>query len=186
MGAHSATATAKASAAVRFRRMAVSSLLVGGAMLTGAGAASAQPAEVTDFVNGLTEQIEQNAGQLEDATGASNSTGQAALDAAETKIGAPYVWGATGPDAFDCSGLTSWAYKQAGVDIPRTSEQQAAAGTPVDINNLQPGDLVTFYSGASHVGIYAGDGQVLNAPSAGQPVSHAPIDSMPIYNAVRF
>ena len=80
MGAHSATATA--SAAVRFRRMAVSGLLVGGAMLTGAGAASAQPAEVTDFVNGLTEQIEQNAGQLEEATGASNSTGQAALDAA--------------------------------------------------------------------------------------------------------
>lgn len=175
MGAHSATATA----AVRFRRMAVSSLLVGGAMLTGAGAASAQPVEVTDFVNGLTEQLEQTAG-------ASNSTGQAALEAAETKIGAPYVWGATGPDAFDCSGLTSWAYKQAGVDIPRTSEQQAASGTPVDINDLQPGDLVTFYEGASHVGIYAGDGQVLNAPSAGQPVSYAPIDSMPIYNAVRF
>ena len=96
------------------------------------------------------------------------------------------MWGATGPDSFDCSGLTSWAYKQAGVDIPRTSEQQAAAGTPVDINDLQPGDLVTFYEGASHVGIYAGDGQVLNAPSAGQPVSYAPLDSMPIYNAVRF
>lgn len=184
MGAHSATATATAT--VRFRRMAVSSLLVGGALLTGAGAASAQPAEVTDFVNGLTDQIEQNAGQLEEAPGASNGTGQAALSAAETKIGAPYVWGATGPDAFDCSGLTSWAYKQAGVDIPRTSEQQAAAGTPVDINDLQPGDLVTFYEGASHVGIYAGDGQILHASTEGVPVGYAPLDSMPFNNAVRY
>ena len=72
------------------------------------------------------------------------------------------------------------------MSIPRTAEQQAAAGTPVDLDDLQLGDLVTFYEGASHVGIYAGDGQVLNAPTYGVPVSYAPIDSMPVYNAVRF
>lgn len=203
MGAHSAPTNSS------FRRIAISSVIVGGATLSGAGIASAQPVQidVPNEIEGFSGSLNaaspeatysdvagfdlsgiagKIADQLTQSTDAPTGVGQAVLDAAETKIGSPYVWGATGPDAFDCSGLTSWAYKQAGVDIPRTSQQQAAAGTPVDINDLQIGDLVTFYAGATHVGIYAGNGQVLNAPTEGVPVSYAPIDSMPIYNAVRF
>ena len=71
--------------------------------------------------------------------------GQAIVDAAASKIGSPYVWGATGPNSFDCSGLTSWAYKQVGKDIPRTSEAQAASGTKISRNDLQAGDIVAFY-----------------------------------------
>ena len=68
--------------------------------------------------------------------------GQAIVDAAASKIGSPYVWGATGPNSFDCSGLTSWAYKQVGKDIPRTSQAQAASGTKISRNDLQAGDIV--------------------------------------------
>ncbi|WP_333619211.1 C40 family peptidase, partial [Dietzia sp.] len=114
------------------------------------------------------------------------SKGEEVLAAGQTKIGSPYVWGATGPDSFDCSGFTSWAYQQAGISIPRTSQAQASGGTQVSRDDLQPGDLVTFYDGASHVGIYAGDGQVLHASTEGVPVGYSPVDSMPFYNAVRY
>lgn len=114
------------------------------------------------------------------------STGQRIVDAASTRIGSPYVWGATGPNSFDCSGLTSWAYKEAGISIPRTSQAQVGGGTQVSKADLQPGDIVAFYSGASHVGIYAGNGQVLHAPSSGSSVSYAPLDSMPFYGATRY
>ena len=88
------------------------------------------------------------------------SVGESILAAARSKIGSPYVWGATGPNAFDCSGLTSWAYNQVGKKIPRTSYGQAAEGQKISRENLQPGDIVVFYSGASHVGIYAGNGKI--------------------------
>jgi len=117
---------------------------------------------------------------------APTSKGQQILEAAQTKVGAPYVWGATGPDSFDCSGLTSWAYGQAGIDIPRTSQAQSSGGTQVAKGDLQPGDIVSFYGGATHVGIYAGDGQILHASTEGVPVGYAPLDSMPFNNAVRY
>ena len=234
MGAHSAPTTS------RFRNVAVSGLIIGGASFAGAGVAHAQPAlpsgsegdidtgslddlsggqvdtgsldlladafaaieqeggnggthtgeqgnasgsEWGDVVGSIADQISDSA---DNPSKDNSDVGVKALEAAKTKIGAPYVWGGNGPDAFDCSGLTSWAYKQAGVTIPRTAQQQANQGTVVDLKDIQIGDLVTFYEGASHVGIYAGDGQVLNAPTYGVPVSYAPIDSMPIYNVVRF
>lgn len=114
------------------------------------------------------------------------SNGQAVVDAARTKIGAPYVYGAAGPSAFDCSGLTSWAYSQVGKAIPRTSYAQAAQGTPVSRDQLQPGDIIAFYSGASHVGIYTGNGTVIHALTEGTPLSESPIDYMPYHSAVRF
>lgn len=114
------------------------------------------------------------------------STGQRILDAAATRIGSPYVWGATGPNSFDCSGLTSWAYREAGISIPRTSQAQISGGQAVSRADLQPGDIVAFYSGASHVGIYAGNGQVVHAPYSGTAVSYAPLDSMPFYGATRY
>lgn len=111
--------------------------------------------------------------------------GQQALDAALSKLGAPYVWGATGPDAFDCSGLVQWAYRQAGVSVPRTTYDQVNGGSPVGRGDLQPGDVVLF-SGAQHVGLYAGDGTVVHAPTSGQPVKRAPLDSMPFFAARRY
>lgn len=120
------------------------------------------------------------------ASAAPTSTGQKIADAAMSKQGAPYVWGATGPSSFDCSGLTSWAYSQVGKSIPRTSGAQASGGTPVSLNALQPGDIISYYSGASHVAIYIGDGKIVHAVNEGTPVQVNDINYMPINNAVRF
>lgn len=126
------------------------------------------------------------AAQLKQYTAPKASKGQQIADFALSKVGAPYVWGATGPSSFDCSGLTSWAHSQAGISIPRTSSAQASAGTPVSLSNLQPGDVVSYYSGASHVAIYIGDGKVVNAINSGTPVSVTDLNYMPVNNAVRF
>ncbi|MEY8566682.1 NlpC/P60 family protein [Corynebacterium sp.] len=122
----------------------------------------------------------------ENPVSAPNSVGQKIADAAMSKQGAPYSWGAAGPNAFDCSGLTSWAHQQVGKSIPRTSGEQAASGTPVSIDALQPGDVVSYYSGASHVAIYIGDGKIVHALNEGSPVQVNDLNYMPINNAVRF
>lgn len=114
------------------------------------------------------------------------SEGQKVVDAARSVIGAPYGWGAAGPNSFDCSGLTSWAHGQVGKSIPRTSQAQAAQGTPVALDQLQPGDIVAYYGGASHVGIYTGNGTIIDALNSGTPVQERPLDYMPIHSAVRF
>ncbi len=115
------------------------------------------------------------------ATGAA----QVAVDTALAQRGDMYLYGATGPDRFDCSGLTSFAYKAAGVAIPRTSKAQSTFGTPVSKANLQPGDLVFFYSPVSHVGMYIGNGQMVHSSSAGKPVAVTNVDSMPSYAGAR-
>ncbi len=110
----------------------------------------------------------------------------AALSAAQSKIGSPYVWGATGPNSFDCSGLTSWAYAQAGASLPRTSQAQANAGTRIGSTSaLQPGDLVLFYGDLHHIGLYAGNGQILHAPKPGASVRYESINNMPFMFGVR-
>lgn len=109
---------------------------------------------------------------LGDAKPASGRAG-AAFQVAQTKIGTPYVYGASGPSSFDCSGLTSWAYAQAGVSIPRTSEAQANIGTRIySQSDLQIGDLVFFFGDLHHVGLYAGNGQILHAPRTGTVVRY--------------
>ncbi|RMI29175.1 NlpC/P60 family protein [Nocardia stercoris] len=113
-------------------------------------------------------------------------SGTSALAAALTRVGDPYVWGATGPDQFDCSGLVQWAFHHVGINLPRTSQQQATVGMPVDRDSLQPGDVVFFYSDASHVGIYAGNGMLLHASTFGVPVQVAPMGSTPFYGARRY
>lgn len=113
------------------------------------------------------------------------SAAQAAVAAAESKVGAPYVYGAAGPNAFDCSGLMQWAYQQAGISLPRTSYDQAAAGTSVSLGNLQPGDIVSFYGG-SHSGMYVGNGNVVHASTESQPVKVVPLSSMPADGASRY
>ncbi|MDY6050685.1 MAG: NlpC/P60 family protein [Corynebacterium sp.] len=114
------------------------------------------------------------------------TVGEQIVEFAESRKGAPYSWGATGPDAFDCSGLTTWAYAQVGKSIPRTSYAQAAQGAPVARQDLQPGDIIAFYSGASHVGIYTGHGTVVHAVNYGTPLGENALEYMPYHSAVRF
>ncbi|MFJ5777367.1 NlpC/P60 family protein [Streptomyces sp. NPDC093094] len=110
----------------------------------------------------------------------------AAFQAAQSKIGTPYVYGASGPSSFDCSGLTSWAFAQAGVGIPRISQDQANAGTRIySQSDLKVGDLVIFYGDLHHVGFYAGNGQVLHAPRTGAYVRYESINNMPYQFGVR-
>ncbi|ANY08560.1 C40 family peptidase [Pseudonocardia sp. HH130630-07] len=115
-----------------------------------------------------------------------SSGGLQALAAAKTKLGTPYKWGATGPSAFDCSGLMVWAFEQVGIDLPRTSSSQAQdSGESVSKSDLKPGDMVFFYSPVSHVGIYAGNGKILHASTSGEPVKYSDIDAMPFNSATR-
>ncbi|MEV8318756.1 NlpC/P60 family protein [Streptomyces sp. NPDC059900] len=116
---------------------------------------------------------------------APNARAAAAVSYAYKALGSPYVWGATGPDAFDCSGLTQAAYRSAGVALPRTTYAQIAEGERVPRSQLQPGDLVFFYQGISHVGIYVGNGQMIHAPNPSAPVRLAPISQMPFAGASR-
>jgi len=114
----------------------------------------------------------------------------AAIAAAWTRQGLPYVWGATGPSTFDCSGLTQWAYRQAGTSIPRTSRQQYAALPKVPLDALQPGDLVFYATGDDpstihHVALYLGGGRVLHAPHTGDVVREAGVAMPGLLGAVR-
>ncbi|MFE9447778.1 NlpC/P60 family protein [Streptomyces sp. NPDC006739] len=109
----------------------------------------------------------------------------AAFSAAQSQIGKPYVYGATGTASYDCSGLTSWAYAQAGISIPRTSEAQATIGAHLSMDQLQVGDLVFFYGDLHHVGLYAGNGQVLHAPHTGAVVRYEAMSDMPFQFGVR-
>ncbi|MFF3591349.1 NlpC/P60 family protein [Streptomyces sp. NPDC002387] len=114
---------------------------------------------------------------MRDALGGSTAPASgragAAYGVAQSKVGSPYVYGASGPSSFDCSGLTSWAYAQVGVGIPRTSEAQANAGTRIySTSGLKVGDLVFFFNDLHHVGLYAGNGQVLHAPRPGTVVRY--------------
>lgn len=111
--------------------------------------------------------------------------GPAALRAALTKMGRPYQWGAEGPNSFDCSGLTQWAFKQVGVNLPRSTHEQVKVGTPVSKGSLQAGDLVFFYADNHHMGIYAGEGKVLNAVQTGDVVRYSDLDARPFYAARR-
>jgi cell wall-associated NlpC family hydrolase len=97
------------------------------------------------------------------------------VGAAMSQLGKPYVWGAAGPDSFDCSGLVAWAYAQLGVSLPHSSYAQASMGTPVSRDQLEPGDLV-FFDGNGHVGIYIGGGQFVHAPHTGDVVKISSLD----------
>lgn len=117
---------------------------------------------------------------------ASSGEGAAVVQAALSRIGSPYSWGATGPNAFDCSGLIKWAFLQNGKSLPRSSQALAQGGQPVAVSDLQPGDIVTFYSDVSHAGIYIGDGMMVHASTYGTPVKVAPIANAPIHNVRRY
>ncbi|MFI0984048.1 C40 family peptidase [Streptomyces exfoliatus] len=116
---------------------------------------------------------------------APNARAAEAISFARAQLGKPYVWGATGPSGYDCSGLTQAAWRAAGISLPRTTYTQINAGQRVSRAQLAPGDLVFFYSGISHVGLYIGGGQMIHAPRPGAPIRVAPIDEMPFAGATR-
>jgi cell wall-associated NlpC family hydrolase len=109
---------------------------------------------------------------------APSGAAQAAVDTALAQVGDPYVWGAGGPNAFDCSGLTQYAYSAAGVSLPHSSRSQAGMGQAVSRDQLQPGDLLFYYSPTSHVAMYVGNGQMVHASTAGKPVQVVSFNSM--------
>ncbi|MYS21885.1 NlpC/P60 family protein, partial [Streptomyces sp. DvalAA-14] len=116
---------------------------------------------------------------------APSRAGDRAIAYAFAQLGKPYVWGARGPDAFDCSGLTSQAWAHAGRAVPRTSQEQWARLTHVPLASLRPGDLVVYFKDATHVALYIGDGLVVQAPRPGASVKVSPIAAEPILGAVR-
>ncbi|MCX4551586.1 NlpC/P60 family protein [Streptomyces sp. NBC_01267] len=109
----------------------------------------------------------------------------AAVLAARSAVGRPYVWGANGPSGFDCSGLMQWAYAHAGVALPRTSQEQRYAGQRIPLSQARPGDLVVYRSDASHVAMYVGNGQVVHAPHPGATVRYDPVGMMPVSSVTR-
>lgn len=115
-----------------------------------------------------------------------SGAGAIAVKAALTRLGDPYVWAAAGPHAFDCSGLVVWAFEQAGVALPHSSQMLAAGGQAVSPDRMQPGDVITYYDDASHVGLYVGGGKIVHASTYGVPVAVGPIDNAPIYNVRRY
>jgi cell wall-associated NlpC family hydrolase len=123
--------------------------------------------------------------QRPSAVSAVGARGELALHFALAQLGKPYLYGGTGPDAYDCSGLTQRAWLAAGVPIPRTTQAQAAIGTAVPLAAVEPGDIVIFYADASHAGIYAGDGKVVVAPHAGAVIALQELRWMPVYSVRR-
>ena len=119
--------------------------------------------------------------------GPGSGQGAIAVQAALTQVGAPYSWGGAAPGGFDCSGLVMWAFQQAGIALPHSSQALAHGGQPVSLSDLQPGDVLTFYSDASHAGLYIGDGLMVHSSTYGVPVRVVPMTSSgPIYDARRY
>lgn len=156
--------------------------------------AEARSAAASTVLRGLEEQAAERRAERAAARQADQQTeqsGQVGASAgkvvafAKAQVGKAYVYGASGPDSFDCSGLTSMAWKQAGVTLPRTSTAQYSAGTRVSESELQPGDLVFYYTPISHVGVYIGDGQVVNAQNPESGVQVSGLKDMPYVGAVR-
>lgn len=108
-----------------------------------------------------------------------------AIASARAELGKPYVWGASGPDSFDCSGLTAWAWGHAGVNLPHSAAAQQGMGSPVSQSELQPGDLVFFGSPAYHVALYLGGGLIIHAPTTGDVVKVASLSYMSDYSGAR-
>ncbi|MGX4600407.1 C40 family peptidase [Faecalimicrobium sp. JNUCC 81] len=129
-----------------------------------------------------------NNNQISTSSTSNSKKASQIITLAKGKLGSKYVWGATGPTKFDCSGFTSWLYKQVGITIPRTSRDQGKAGTYVAKSNLQPGDLIFFNKPISHVGLYIGDGQMIHASNPTRGVVKDSINSShykKIYNTSR-
>jgi peptidoglycan DL-endopeptidase CwlO len=129
--------------------------------------------------------IYQQTGHYPDIHPTGDSVGVQALKWALTRVGDPYVWGAAGPDAFDCSGLVLWAYAQVGISLMHYTGDQWNEGEHISRSELEPGDLVFFYPDIGHVGLYVGNGLMVDAPTFGQPVQVQPVFWSAYVGAVR-
>jgi cell wall-associated NlpC family hydrolase len=112
------------------------------------------------------------------------SRAEAVVEFVKSKVGLAYIWGGTGPNGYDCSGLTYMAYASIGVSLPRTADAQAGVGVPVTLDEIEPGDLVFYYSPISHVAMYVGDGQVVHASTYGVGVVYGDVQ-MTTITAIR-
>ncbi|MEW1599460.1 NlpC/P60 family protein [Streptomyces sp. NPDC093808] len=151
------------------------------------------------LLNSLTAEqrtaLEAAEAKAEKATGSSDSaatyngpaSGRArtAIEFAYAQLGKPYEWGSTGPNSYDCSGLTGAAWRAAGVSLPRTVNQQYTAGRKVAKSDLQPGDIIYWYNDSQHNGMYIGNGKAIHAPRTGKNVEITNLDSMPYFAATR-
>ena len=117
---------------------------------------------------------------------AATPAAQVAVDTALAQQGKPYVWAGAGPNSYDCSGLTQYAYAAAGIYLPHSSNMQSSIGTPVSLDALQPGDLLFFYSPVSHVGMYIGGGRMVHAATFGVPVQITSVDMAGYAGARRY
>ncbi|MFE3829416.1 NlpC/P60 family protein [Streptomyces sp. NPDC059092] len=124
-------------------------------------------------------------GALQEINRTASAQGRKAIGFATAQVGKPYVWGAEGPDSYDCSGLTSQAWAAGGRPIPRTSQEQWRLLPRIDIKNMRPGDLIIYHQDASHVGMYIGDGKIVHAPRPGRNVTVTGAGSMRILGVVR-
>lgn len=147
-----------------------------------AGTKSATYTVVDEAGNSSSAALKVKINQVYSGNAAGNTYGNSVLAAAYSKLGAPYKWGATGPNAFDCSGFVQWCYARAGVSIPRSSSAQKNAGTQISVSNAQPGDIL-WKSG--HVGIYLGNGKYIHAPSTGDVVKISSVSGSGFVCAVR-
>ncbi|WP_405840563.1 NlpC/P60 family protein [Streptomyces platensis] len=126
-----------------------------------------------------------DSGVLKDISNNASAAGKKAISFATAQLGKDYVWGAEGPDTFDCSGLTLRAWQAGGHTIPRTSQEQWRQLPRVGLRDMRPGDLIIYFSDASHVGMYLGDGAIVHAPRPGRQVTITGAGSMPILGVVR-
>lgn len=175
----------RSQATLRARKLAVQHTLAAAQRLLDA----MPPAQRAAYTPGATERTSRGRAlpALPDLPDLPASSGRAsvAVAAAEQMLGAPYVWGATGPNAFDCSGLMLYSYRRAGVALPRTSQEQMNAGQRVPLNRIRPGDLVVYRADASHIAMYVGGGRVIHAPYPGARVRYDPVGMMPITAVTR-
>lgn len=153
---------------------------------------AAQVAKVVDAPRQAAAAVPQQQQQQQPAPAAAAPQAQqvsqgaaGAITSARAELGKPYVWGASGPDSFDCSGLTAWAWGHAGVNLPHSAAAQQGVGSPVSQSDLQPGDLVFFGSPAYHVALYIGGGLILHAPTTGDVVKVASLSYMSDYSGAR-
>lgn len=146
-----------------------------------------QVAKVKQQYESLSQQEQQALSGGSSTVGAIGGTGAAvtAVNAALSKQGSTYVFGAKGPSQFDCSGLIQYAYKQAGIDLPASTKSQVSIGKQVPESQLKPGDVIFFYNSASHNGLYIGGGKMVHAPTEGQDVTVEEVKYMGQIHSVR-
>ncbi|MFE3927025.1 NlpC/P60 family protein [Streptomyces sp. YIM B13508] len=146
-----------------------------------------QLAELAELERGRVDEAQRAlvaSGALSGA-GAPSAAGERAVRYAVEQLGKPYEWGAEGPETYDCSGLTSQAWRAAGAEVPRTSQEQWARLERIDLVELRPGDLVVYFHDATHVALYLGDGMVVQAPRPGARIKVSPVVANPVLGAVR-